>query len=173
MLCRTERTTRSPCQITIPNIFEKFGFYIFNTVRENSFHKLEIPHFISNYKEKKVLKKQGKIIFVVFRLVKSKNRWLSNIHQCSVVSMEPFSVKSKICGVLNTVAPLHLLTKGITFLLHSKIGESQVCCMKSGVFKKLMLNLSLIVKINGVVCSSKFNYQLGRTSFPTDMCFNR
>lgn len=50
--------------------------------------------------------------------------------------MEPFSVRSKICGVLNTVAPLHLPIKGVAFFLHSKIGESQVCCMKSGVFKK-------------------------------------
>lgn len=87
--------------------------------------------------------------------------------------MEPFSVRSKICDVLNTVAPLHLLTKGSEFLLHGKIGESQVRCMKSGVFKKWLLNLSLIVKINGVVCSCKFNYQLDGTSFPADILFNR
>lgn len=50
--------------------------------------------------------------------------------------MEAFSVRRKICGVLNTVAPLHLSTKGVAFVLHSKIEESQVCCMKSDVYKK-------------------------------------
>lgn len=57
VLCRTERNSRSPCQIFIPDIFENFVFYIFNTGRENPFDKLEIPHFISNGKEKKILKK--------------------------------------------------------------------------------------------------------------------
>jgi len=57
------------------------------------------------------------MIFVVFRLVRSKNRGLSNIHQCSLVSMEPSSVRNKILGVLNIVAPLHFSTKGIAFRL--------------------------------------------------------
>lgn len=73
MLRRTERNPRSPCQIIIPNIFENFGFYIFNTGSENPFDKLEMPHFISNCKEKNSGKK-GKIIFVMFSFVRSKNR---------------------------------------------------------------------------------------------------
>lgn len=52
VLCRTERNPGSPYQIIFLNIFENFGFYIFNTDRENPFDKLEI-HFISNGEEKK------------------------------------------------------------------------------------------------------------------------
>lgn len=87
--------------------------------------------------------------------------------------MEPSSVRSKVSGVLSIVVPLGLSTKGIAFLLCSTIGESLVCCMKSVFFKKLLLNLPLILRINEVVCSSKFNDQSGGTFFPADILFNR